>query len=393
MEHRKTSSRRGNDAATTAPRACGKGPTGERGAFGNDARTSWTLPSRYYSDAGIHEKELRTIFQRSWSYVGHETDLPSPGSYLTDDVAHQPILIVRDRDNEVRAFYNVCQHRGHLLLKGRGTVKAGITCPYHAWTYALDGTLRNAPMTGDVAGFTMHEFGLRSIPIALVAGLIFVNLDKIARPFAEEVPGFEQLLRDALPKLPEFMATERLEFEIAANWKIVIDNFSEGYHIPVAHPTLAKLHGRRTATAAVGEKFSFFRGVGRTSFDEFEVKPDEPYLTWWLWPNLCMLSLPGSEHLIVLRVTPDGPARCRERAEIYAPPGDRPKNLAIVRRLFAEMFNREDVAIVESVQRGISSLGYDQSRYIVDEKDGWYSESALHRFHKQLLRAIEDQID
>src|SRR5262245_29273074 len=272
MEDRKPGSRHGNDTAGTGAGACGKGPVGERGAFGDDARTSWTLPSRYYTDAAIHEKELKRIFQRSWSYVGHETDLPSAGSYLTDDVAHQPIVVVRGRDNEIRAFYNVCQHRGHLLLKGRGTLRVGITCPYHAWTYGLDGALKNAPMTGDVAGFAMQEFGLRSVPIARVAGLIFVNLDKTARPPSEEAPGFEQTLRDALPGLPQFVATERLQFDIAANWKIVIDNFSEGYHIPVAHPTLAKLHGRRTAAAAVGEKFSFFRGVGRTTFEEFEVK-------------------------------------------------------------------------------------------------------------------------
>lgn len=382
-----------DDSNSTASAAYKNRPVGERGAFSDDALTSFTLPSRYYTDAGIHGKELKRIFQRSWCYVGHETDLASAGSYLTDDVAHQPIVVVRGRDGEIRAFYNVCQHRGHLLLKGRGTLTAGITCPYHAWTYGLDGMLRSAPMTGDVPGFDMKEFSLRSLPLAIVAGLIFVNLDKTARQFAEDMPGFEQTIRDILPRFPAFVVTERLEFDIAANWKIVVDNFSEGYHIPVAHPTLAKLHGRRTTAAVVGEKFGYFRGVGRTSFDEFEVKPDEPYSTWWLWPNLCMLSLPGGEHLIVLRMAPDGPGRCRERADIYAPAGDLPRNLAIVRRLFAEMFNREDVAIVESVQRGMSSLGYDQSRYIVDKKDGWYSESALHRFHKQVLRTIEGEGD
>ncbi len=388
MEHRKTGLRPDQERMEESrPRNT---PAGERGFFGADALTSWTLPSRYYTDPAIHEQELKKVFQRSWCYVGHESDLPDPGSYITDEVAHQPILVVRGRDGEIRAFFNVCQHRGHLLLKGRGTLAAGITCPYHAWTYGLDGALRNAPMTGEVAGFAMSEFGLRPLPVAVAAGLVFVTLDRSQRHISQEMPGLEETLRDALPGLPPFVAVDRLEFEIAANWKIVVDNFSEGYHIPIAHPALARLHGRRTTAAVVGERFSFFRGVGRTSFEEFEVKPDEPYLTWWLWPNLCMLSLPGSEHLIVLRMTADGPARCRERADIYAPPGEPSRNFAVVRRLFAEMFNREDVAIVESVQRGVSSLGFDQSRYIVDGKDGWYSESALHRFHAQLLRALEE---
>ncbi|MGH6934475.1 MAG: aromatic ring-hydroxylating oxygenase subunit alpha [Dongiaceae bacterium] len=377
------------DSNSTASAADRNWPVGERGAFSDDALSSWTLPSRYYTDAGIHGSELRKIFERSWCYVGHVTDIPSAGSYFTDEVAHQPIVVVRGRDDHVRAFYNVCQHRGHILLKGRGTLTTGITCPYHAWNYGLDGMLKNAPMTGDVAGFDKTEFPLRPVPLAIVAGLIFVNLDKLARPFEEEAPGFEGTIRESLPGMATFAAVDRLEFDIAANWKIVIDNFSEGYHIPIAHPALAKLHGRRTTSSAVGEKYGFFRGVGRTSYDQFAVKPDEPYLTWWLWPNFCMLSLPGSEHVIVLRAAPDGPGRCRERADIYAPAGNIPPNLAIVRRLFAEMFNREDMAIVENVQRGISSLGYDQSRYVVDKNDGWYSESALHRFHAQVLRALE----
>ena len=362
---------------------------GERGAFSDDALISWTLPSRYYTDASIHARELTRIFQRSWCYVGHETDIGAAGSYFTDDVAHQPIIVVRGHDGKVRAFYNVCQHRGHILLKDRGMLTTGITCPYHAWSYGLDGALRHAPKTGEVLGFDKTEFGLRSLPVTNVAGLIFVNLDKNSRPFEEAAPGFEKTLGDSLPGLTNFVATDRMTFDIAANWKIVVDNFSEGYHIPVAHPALAKLHGRRTTTASVGERFTFFRGVGRTSYTEFSVKSDEPYLTWWLWPNLCMLSLPGSEHLIVLRMAPDGPDRCRERADIYAPAGGLPKNFAVIRRLFAEMFNREDVAIVESVQRGMSSLGYDQSRYVVDRNDDWYSESGLHRFHRQILKALD----
>jgi choline monooxygenase len=381
------------DPDPAASAANGRWPEGERGAFSDDALVSWTLPSRYYTDAGIHQRELAAIFRRAWCYVGHETDLGAPGSYFTDEVAHQPIALIRGRDGGIRAFFNVCQHRGHLLLRGRGTLAASVVCPYHAWSYDLDGGLKNAPMTDGVAGFDKGRFRLRSLPVTVVGGLIFVNLDGTARALEEEAPGFRESLVESLPRLPGFAAVDRMEFEIAANWKVVVDNFSEGYHIPVAHPALAKLHGRRTITAAVGDKFGFFRGVGRTSFDEFAVKPDEPYLTWWLWPNLCMLSLPGSEHLIVLRMMPDGPNRCRERADIYAPACGSTPNLDVVKRLFAEKFNREDVAIVENVYRGLSSLGYDQGRYVVDKSDGWYSESGLHRFHLQVLRALEETVD
>ena len=363
-------------------------PGGERGAMTDDPCTSYTLPSRYYTDPTILEQEIHRIFQRSWCYVGHVSDIATPGAYFTDEIGRQPIAVVRGGDGELRAFYNVCQHRGHILLKGRGSLSANIVCPYHAWNYGLDGALLGAPMTHQMIDFDKKRFGLRQLSLAIAAGLVFVNLEPHCRPFAEEVPGFEKTLLDALPGLPQFVATDRMEFAIAANWKVVYDNFGEGYHIPVAHPSLAKLHGRRTTASVVEEKFQFYKGVGRSSFEEFEVKPDEPYLSWQLWPNHCMLSLPGSEHFIILRLTPGGPAKCHERADIYAPAGDQPKNLAIVKRLFAEMFNREDVAIVENVQRGLASMGFDQGRYVADHNTAWYSESGLHSFHLLLLKEL-----
>jgi phenylpropionate dioxygenase-like ring-hydroxylating dioxygenase large terminal subunit len=365
---------------------------GTRGAFTADPLTSMMLPSRYYTDPTIHEQELAAIFRRSWCYVGHVCDLPQPGDFLTDEIARQPVAIIRGADGVIRTLHNVCQHRGHVLLKGRGNLSGNIVCPYHAWNYGLDCELTGAPMTQNMVNFDRRNFCLPSLPVAVVAGLIFVNLDRQARPFSEEASGFEKTILDVLPGMPDFVATDRMTYSIAANWKIIYDNFSEGYHIPVAHPALAQLHGRKTKAAMIEKRFAFYRGVGRSTFEEFEVQPDEPYLTWQLWPNHCMLSLPGSEHFIILRMDPDGPLRCAERADIYAPAGDQPKNLGIIKRLFAEMFNREDIAIVESVQRGLSSPGFDQGRYVVDKEDGWYSESILHAFHLQVLEALQSTV-
>jgi len=364
-------------------------PSGRRGPMTDQPTTSFTLPSRYYTDPAIQQQEQTRVFQRTWIYVGHISDLPEPGSYLTDDICSQPIAVLRDRDGGLRAMYNVCQHRGHILLKGRGRISGKIVCPYHAWNYGLDGALLAAPMTQDMEDFDRSHFSLPALPVAVAAGLIFVNLDPDCRAFDKELPGFDKTILGHLPGMADFVATDRMEFDIAANWKVVYENFSEGYHIPVAHPALSKLHGRRTTASVVEEKFQFYQGVGRDTFDGFEVQKDEPYLSWQLWPNHCMLSLPGSQHFIILRMLPVTPGTCHERADIYAPPGDQPPNLALVKRLFAEMFNREDVAIVESVQRGLASLGFDQGRYVADKADGWYSESAIHRFHMLLLRELE----
>ena len=336
-------------------------PEGTRGVMTNDPCTSYTLPSRYYTDPAVLGRELVKIFRRSWCYAGHIGDLEAAGNYFTGEIGQQPIAVVRGSDGEIRAFYNVCQHRGHILLKDRGKLTANIVCPYHAWNYGLDGALHGAPLTHDMSGFDKQRFGLPQLGVSIVAGLIFVNPDRHCRPLGEEAPGFERRLLEALPGLPQFVATDRTQFEIAANWKVVYDNFSEGYYIPVALPALSKLHGRRTTASVVEERFQFYKGVGRPSFEGFAVKPEEPYLSWQLWPNHCMLSLPGSQHFIILRMTPDSPGKTHER---------------------------EAVAVVENVRRGLASLGYGQGRYVADQNNAWYGESGLHSFHMLLLKEL-----
>ena len=364
-------------------------PRGSGGAFTRDASRSWTLPSRYYTDRAIAAQEQERIFQRSWCYVGHVSELAETGAYLTDRVANQPIVLLRDKDGAIRAFYNVCRHRAHLLLKGCGQVKpAGITCPYHAWTYALDGRLKAARLTEDVPDFDKADFPLRALGVSVIAGLVFVHLDAQAAPLDSEVPGFAATLIDHLPHLADFQLAQRITFDIKANWKVCVDNFSEAYHIPVAHPELARLHGGKPRPAVMGERFACYSNIGRSSYTGFPVSENASYLSWTLWPHHCLLSLPGTPQLIVLRMTPEGPGHCLERADILAPRDASSDVLEKIRALFAENFNLEDVAIVESVQLGLASLGYDQGRYVVDRADSWFSESALHRFHSQVLKAL-----
>lgn len=362
--------------------------SGEKGKFSELAHESFTLPSRYYVDPDIHAQEIRKIFQHSWLYVGHNSDLPEVGSYLTAELAGQPIMVVRMQENELRVFFNVCQHRGHTLLSGSGRLNKRIVCPYHAWCYGLDGALLTARMTRDVPDFDIADFGLKSIQHTLVAGMIFINFDPNATPEKGDLPEFEETLLNHLPQMPDYTAIHRFDFDVAANWKVVVDNFSEGYHIPVAHPTLAKLYNENGGSSQIGERYGFYKRTARQGFEGFETKGGEPYLTWFLWPNLCLLSLPGSAQLIVLRISSNGPGRSLEHADIYSQAGAVNPNVEAVKSLFAEMFNREDIALVESVQRGLSSLGYDQGRYVADPAGSWFSESGLHRFHSQILKAL-----
>lgn len=365
-------------------------PRGDRGSFAAEASRSCTLPSRYYHDASIHARELERIFHRSWCYLGHTSQLASPGDYRVDHIADQCVFLLRVDATTIKAFFNVCQHRGHALFDGTGNSGKRIVCPYHAWTYALDGRLVNAPHTDLLQDFSPDEFGLREIRVASCAGLLFGNLQPDGQAFADEYAGLEKTFTDALPGLEDFAPAAQLEYDIAANWKVVVDNFSEGYHIPVAHKRLAQvLDNRTTQQALVEPRFAYFQSASKAGFEGYELEPGEPYRSWTLWPNTCILSQPGCANLIVLRMAANAPAACRETVDILTPGGAGGERFEAVRDLFANHFNPEDIAIVESVQRGLQSLGYDQGRYVADATESWYSESGLHRFHLQVLDALD----
>ena len=364
-------------------------PEGERGRFDPDARLSPTLPSRYYHDNEIHRQELQAVFHKSWCYVGPAGGLAAAGDYRVERVADQCILIVRDQDSSLRAFFNVCQHRGHELLEGSGKGRNKIVCPYHAWTYGLDGRLLQAPHTAGVHDFDMAGYSLKPVRLANCAGLLFANLDGDAADFETEYPGLAQTLHDCLPGIESFTSVAELDYDIAANWKIVVDNFSEGYHIPVAHRKLSQVldigAGNR---ARIEPSYAFFESRSKAGYAGLEVEPGSPYRSWTLWPNTCMLSLPGCANLFIIRMAANGPGRCLEHVDLLASEDSMSPMLDELQALFAEQFNAEDIAIVESVHRGLKSLGYDQGRYVVDAANSWYSESGLHRFHRLLLQAL-----
>ena len=362
---------------------------GERGEFTNDPGVSFTLPSRFYLDAEIQRLEAAKIFQRAWIYVGHQSEITNVGDYFVDSVAGQSIVVLRDQDLRARAFFNVCQHRGHELLENCGHLRQGIVCPYHGWTYALDGALRHARHTEKLQNFDPRAFGLKEIRLAVCAGLMMVNLSHDAPAFDDEYDGLAATFLGHLPNLAGFTKAFHFNYDIAANWKVVVDNFSEGYHIPVAHRLLSQVLDVEAANESiVRQRYSAFKSGSKTGYPGFELRGGEPYLSWVIWPNLCVLSQPGCENLIVLRMSPAGAGACHERVDIIAPCGDREPNLLAVRDLFVEHFNREDIGIVESVQRGLSSIGYDQGRYVGGDEQAWYSESGLHRFHQQIVDAL-----
>jgi len=222
--------------------------------------------------------------------------------------------------------------------------------------------------------------------------MIFVNIDQHCAPFDEEMAGFAENIETFLPTANKFIVAERLHYDIKANWKTVVDNFSEAYHIPICHPQLSKVLEQEMEELKAERRWTFNRFKSKEGFPGFEIEKNSPYYAWQAWPHFCALSLPGSNNLIVLRMAPNGVGRCAERVDIYTPEGetDNP-GLHAVRDLFMHMFNVEDIAIVESVQQGLESMGYDQGRYICDENDSWFTEFQLHWLHMQVLEALAEE--
>ena len=212
-----------------------------RSAFGQH-----TLPREYFTSEDIYRAEQERIFGRSWLLAGHGSQLDKPGSYFVVNVDRESVLVVRDHPKDgaaegaIRAFHNHCRHRGTRLCEASsGVLGKAIQCPYHAWTFGLDGALRAAPNMNDVAGFDKAAYPLHPVALANWQGFLFVNLAAEPTPFAEALPPLQGKFEHW--RLPELLSVHQTAYEVEANWKLFFHNYSECYHCPNVHPHLNKL--------------------------------------------------------------------------------------------------------------------------------------------------------
>ncbi len=197
-----------------------------------------TMPGEYYTSPDILAEETRTILATHWNCVGRASAFATPGDYQVRTIAGESLIIVRDRGGELHAFFNVCRHRGtQLCSAASGQLSETIQCPYHAWTYGLDGRLIGAPHMGEVEGFEKKDFGLHEAVVAEWEGFVFVNVGDNPMPFEDWfAPMIGRLARFDLPSLK---TGHRVRYEVNANWKLVFQNYSECLHCPMIHPELS----------------------------------------------------------------------------------------------------------------------------------------------------------
>ena len=363
-------------------------------ALHTDPAHAHTLPARFYLDPEVFEREKEAIFYRHWHYVGHLSQLERAGDYLTARIADESIFVMRGEDGALRGFYNVCRHRAHELLEGSGRVDA-IVCPYHAWTYRSDGSLRHARNAHKVPGFDHAAFCLPQIRVESFCGFVFVNLDNDAEPLASVTEGVEESLREDVPFIDQVRPVESWSFStsnvMAANWKVVVDNFLECYHCDKAHPDFCDLFEMSSYETEIGRWWSVQRGPKvRSENSAYRVSTEERVqlgMFWFLWPTTTINILPGVANLSVLSILPHGIDRASFSGHRYALPGSEadPEQMHYLN----EVLVVEDQNLCESVQRGLRSRSYNQGRFIYSPDERGISEHAVHHFHRLVHETLE----
>jgi choline monooxygenase len=340
---------------------------------------SWTVPSFWYTDPAFHALDRDAIFARTWQGIGHLGQLTEPGSYLTSEVAESPVIVLRDREGELRAFYNVCRHRGGPLATApSGCVKA-LTCQYHGWTYLLDGSLRGVPRWDRVDLFDKKDYGLIPIRVETWQDQVFVNLDPNAAPLSMFLGGVAE--RIAPVRLDEMTFVKRIDYHVACNWKVYVDNFLEGYHVPYVHPELMKLYDFRQYRTELFEHHSLQWTPLAPGDATYTIKEGDKAFYYCLFPNYMLNILPGRVQTNL--VVPVGPDRCRvEFGFFYRDVDGEAAQRAIADDLeYSDRVQQEDMDICVHVQRGLGSRAYDKGRFSVD------AELGVHHFQECLRRS------
>jgi choline monooxygenase len=357
--------------------------------YDEDPARSWSLRAEAYTDPRWADFDLRAIFARTWQWICHVEKLRAPGSYVSATVAGMPVAVVRDRSGGLRAFYNVCKHRAHELLSGSGTTR-NIVCPYHAWTYGLDGSLKAARRADQMATFDKSEVCLDQVQVEEFGGMVYVNLDPTAAPLGEQAGDLAQEIAHWAPDVAGLTHAKRLTYDVATNWKNVIDNFLECYHCHIAHKEFVDLVDMETYDVKThGIWSSHFAEAGKHQNSAYDVSGARvtEHAVWWLWPNTCLLRYPGRGNFMVFQVIPAGPDRTLETWDFFLETSElEPAEVESVHYI-DEVLQVQDITIVESVQRGMATPAFDQGRIVYDPAGTGLSEHGVHHFHGLVLEA------
>jgi choline monooxygenase len=353
--------------------------------FEPDLSVASTIPASWYLDPQVLALEQERVFARAWQLVGHLDQVRLPGDYFTCEVAGERLVVTRGEDGGLHALSNVCRHRAGPVARGSGHRKL-LQCGYHGWTYTLEGRLRSAPDFEGVGRFDRAEVGLPAFSLDSWGPFLFVRLAPQG-PALREVLGPipEETGRLPLERLSLF---RKVDYQLECNWKVYVDNYLEGYHIPILHPGLFRELDYNAYRVETGRWHSKQHAPIRATAEDSLYRRNLPQgsrpeaLYYWVFPNLMLNFYPDNLQTNV--IVPLGPERTLTRFEWYV----LDPNSAGVAEEFARSFafsdqvQKEDIAICEEVQRGLRSRTYEAGRYSVARENG------VHHFHGLLAELI-----
>ena len=345
-----------------------------------------TLPYDWYADPAVLRLEQRHVFARSWQYAARLDQVAEPGRLTTAWAGSLPLVLARARDGELRGFVNVCRHRGHVLCDGDAR-RETIQCPYHAWTYGLDGSLRNAPRAAREPGFDRDALGLVQVAVDVFGPFVFVNPDTGAAPLADALGDLPAHLAEGGIDVGALRFHSRAESDdYACNWKICVENFLECYHCSVAHPALAKVLDVSAAAYALGSQGALASQFGRPrerGDEAWAVARGQFHL---LFPGTVVNVMPGQPNLSIGPIVPRGPERTSRFLDYFVGP-DADDEWVADHLALDERVGAEDRALVEAVQRGVSSGGLETGTLLAE------SEQLIAWFQTRVVEALGSDLE
>jgi choline monooxygenase len=325
-----------------------------------------TLPYSWYVDPAVAAAERERIFRRAWQYAGHTGELTGPGSLFPTQVGGLPVVVTLDGDAELRAFLNVCRHRGTVLVdepQTRGTIQ----CPYHAWTYGLDGSLRGAPRSKDEPCFDKEELGLAPVSVDTWGPFVFVNPDPEAAPLADALGDLPAVVAENGLDIAELRFHHRTSYSINANWKIAIENYLECYHCQLNHPDLVQVIDEEAQRhESVGLRLSQIPPLhreahSRSPYDLSDSVPTAQYHI--LFPAMKLNVNPGRPNLSIGPLWPAAVDRTDAWFDYFFVDGADETWIGQMLE-FDNQVGSEDTALVEAVQRGAGSGALPHGRLL-----------------------------
>ena len=368
----------------------------------SDPLTGETMPAPFFYDPGIFAQERERIFMRSWHLVGHVNEFSEPGRYVVQDIFEQSVIVMAGQDGTISAMHNACRHRGNRLLDARrGKIGAVLRCQYHSWCYNLDGKLRAAPRTENLAGFERNNWGLKPVRMEIFANWVFVTLDDNAPPLAELTDGAEEEMRRFLPDLDNVELVEETDVIVDANWKVIHENSIEGYHFDLSGPVhkdlaaLIDFSGYRLTPH--GQWWTYIGPPVSGATHAYGAPLDgATWQTDWffnigLFPNTTFYSFPYTDMIGTFIMIPLGPEKSLLRFGYYAPKGRPvPEVTKAAIHWMNTQLGPEDIELNVTNQKGLHSRGFQSGLYLIDPERPHESEHLVHHFHTLCYQAIRE---